>query len=81
MLLGDREPAGTRSCPHLRDVELGEVLVAAVRVLAAGPVTVHEVVLLPEERGRGIEVCEVLVLRDVHVQVLGGRAGWGKGGR
>lgn len=36
-------------CPHLRDVELSEVLVAAVRVLAASPVTIHKVVLLPEE--------------------------------
>lgn len=38
------------SRPHLWDVELGEVLVAAVRVLAARPVAVHEVVLLPEQR-------------------------------
>lgn len=35
---------------HLGDVELCEVLIAAVRVLPAGPVPVHQVVLLPEER-------------------------------
>lgn len=35
---------------HLWDVKLGEVLVAAVRVLATSPVAVHEVMLLPEER-------------------------------
>lgn len=53
---------GIGGYPHLRDVELSEVLVAAVRVLAAGPVTVHKVVLLPEEGRRGVEVCKVLVL-------------------
>lgn len=52
------------------------MLVAAVGVLATSPVAVYEVLLLPEKRRRGVEVCKVLVLRDVHVQVLsGGEAG------
>lgn len=34
---------------HLWDIELGEVLVTAIGVFATGPVTVHQVMLLPEE--------------------------------
>lgn len=53
----------------LWNVELSKVLVAAVGVLATSPVAVYEVLLLPEKRRRGVEVCKVLVLGDVHVQV------------
>lgn len=47
---------------YLRDVKLCKVLIAAIRVLSTGPVTVYQVMLLPEERRGGVEVCEVLVL-------------------
>lgn len=46
----------------LWDVKLCKVLVAAIGVLSTGPVTIDQVMLLPEERRGGIEVCEVLVL-------------------
>ena len=49
------------------------MLIAAVAVLARGPVPVDQVLVEPEQRLRVVEVHEHLVRGDVHVEVLSTR--------
>lgn len=69
-------PAGLKphtkssGCTHLRNVNFPIVFVAPISVLTTGPVPVDKIPLLPEQRRADVEVCKVLVLRDINVEVL-----------
>lgn len=46
------------------------MFVAPISVLPAGPVPIDEIPLLPEQRRADIEVCKVLVLGDINIEIL-----------
>lgn len=58
------------SQPHLWDVHLHIMLVAAVPVLSHVPVSIDQVPVEPEQGLCVVEVSEDLLLGHVHVQVL-----------
>lgn len=66
-------PLLPQSPPHLWDVHLLIVVIAAISILPCGPVSIYQVPVEPEQGICVVEVREHLVLGHVHVQILQAR--------